>query len=102
MYCSVGVRIDEQMLLPFQATLIACYLQNGATYILLLLLSVALALLKVRGGWDPKQVLFSAVQCSEHEGPRAEPMFWVLSDEQVRVESSPGMLHTRDVKALSG
>lgn len=63
---------------------------------------MALASLQGRGGWDPKQVLFSAVQCGEHEGPRAEPMFWVLSDEQVRVESSPSMPHTRDVKALSG
>lgn len=71
-YCSVGVRIDEQMILPFRPALTACYLQNSATYILLLplLLSVAPASLQGRGGCDPKQALSSAVQCGEHEGHR--------------------------------
>lgn len=89
------------MMLPFLPALNACYLQSSAAYIWDFGVWPWL-LLQGRRRCAPTQVLLTAVQCGELEGHRAEPVFQVLSDEQARVESSPGMLHTRDLQALSG
>lgn len=98
-HCGVGVRIDEKIV-TFSASL-DCMLSPEQCYLHMGLLSVALASTVRQGKVCSHTGLITAVRGGEHEDHRAEPMFQVLSDEQARVESSPGMPRTRDLKALS-
>lgn len=85
--CGVEVRLDEQVMLPFQPASLHCVLSSEQCC-----LCVPLASTARWGRCAPMQVLLTAVQCREQEGRRAEPMVQVLS-EQAKVEGSCDIPH---------